>query len=227
MQLDRLIEVYFNPEIFANYLPDILKGAWVTLQISVAVIVVGVALGLGLALLRLAQWRPLVLAIVAFVDIFRAIPPLAIILLLYFGLPNFEIYLSAFWVVWLTLTLVLAAFAEEIFWAGLTAIGRGQWEAARSTGMTYRQTLGAVILPQAVRICVPPLTNRAIATTKNSALGTVIGVPELLNEAMTAQSFSGNATPLMMAAAGYLIIFVPLVVASHHIERRLTWGART
>ena len=119
--------------------------------------------------------------------------------------------------------LVLAAVAEEIFWAGILSVRQGQWEAARSTGLTYAQALFYVVLPQAVRLTVPPLTNRTIAITKNTALGTVIGVPEILNQATTAQSFSLNATPLIMGAIAYLVLFVPVVIAGRYVETRFAW----
>jgi polar amino acid transport system permease protein len=80
-----------------------------------------------------------------------------------------------------------------------------------------------VILPQAVRLTIPPLTNRTIAITKNTALGTVIGVPEILNQATTAVSFSGNATPLMMGAIAYLVVFVPVVMLGRMIENSFSW----
>ena len=132
---------------------------------------------------------------------------MSLILILYFGLPNLGINLSGFLVLWMVLTLVLAAFAEEIFWAGILSVPEGQWQAARSTGLGRFQTLIYVVIPQAVRMTVAPLTNRTIAITKNTALGMVIGVPELLNQATTAQSFAANATPLMMATIAYLILF--------------------
>ena len=84
-------------------------------------------------------------------------------------------------------------------------------------------TLAYVVLPQAIRLTVPPLTNRTIAITKNTALGTVIGVGEILNQATTAQSFSGNATPLMMGAIAYLILFIPVVVLGRFLETRFAW----
>ena len=132
--------------------------------------------------------KPLNALIVVFVDMFRALPPLVIVLLVYFGLPNVGVSIPSFAVLWLVLSLVLAAFAEEIFWAGILSVPKGQWEAARSTGLSFLATLAYVVLPQAVRLTVPPLTNRTIAITKNTALGTVIGVPEILNQATTAQS---------------------------------------
>ena len=94
---------------------------------------------------------------------------------------------------------------------------------ARSTGLTFLATLAYVVLPQAVRLTVPPITNRTIAITKNTALGTVIGVGEILNQATTAQSFSGNATPLMMGAIAYVILFVPVVILGRFIETRFRW----
>ena len=122
---------------------------------------------------------------------------------------------------WLVLSFVLAAFAEEIFWAGITSTPKGQWEAARSTGLTLLRARSAyVVLPQAIRLTVPPLTNRTIAITKNTALGTVIGVGEILNQATTAQSFTGNATPLMMGAIAYIVLFVPVVALGRWIETR-------
>jgi len=126
-------------------------------------------------------------------------------------------------VLWLVLSLVLAAFCEEIFWAGILSIAKGQWEAARSTGLGFLGTLTYVVLPQALRLTVPPITNRTIAITKNTALGTVIGVGEILNQATTAQSFSGNATPLMMGAIAYVALFIPVVILGRFLETRFAW----
>jgi len=209
--------------VFERYLPAILKGMAVTVEIAVLVVIAGILLGLALAVLRAFRVGAVNVLIVVFVDIFRALPPLVLILLVYFGLPNVGINVPSFAVLWLVLSLVLAAFAEEIFWAGILSIPRGQWEAARSTGMTFLATLAHVVLPQAVRLAVPPLTNRTIAITKNTALGTVIGVAEILNQATAAQSFSGNATPLMMGAVAYLILFVPVVVLGRFLETRFAW----
>lgn len=223
MDLTRFVETFANPAIAERYWSSIVSGMWVTLQVAAAVIVTGIALGFLLACLRYYRITTANFFIVAFVDVLRAIPPLAAILLIFFGLPNIGINLSAFAVLWLVLSLVLAAFSEEIFWAGMLSIPKGQWEAARSTGLGFTNALILVIVPQAVRLAVPPLTNRTIAITKNSALGTVIGVPEILNQASTALSFSGNATPLMMGAVAYLIIFIPFVWLGRSLEKRFKW----
>ncbi len=115
------------------------------------------------------------------------------------------------------------AFAEEIFWAGITSIPRGQWEAARSTGCGYGHTLISVILPQAIRLTIPPLTNRTIAITKGTALGSVIGLSEILSQASSAVSFSFNPSPLTLGAAAYVVLFLPVVLLGRWIETRFRW----
>lgn len=217
------LDTFFNPAIIARYLPDILKGMLVTVEVAVCVIVTGIALGLAIAVVRSFRLRPVNFVIIVLVDVLRALPPLVIVLIVYFGLPNVGLTLPSFAVLWLVLSLVLAAFAEEVFWAGIVSVRKGQWEAGRCTGMTEFQTLCWIVLPQAIRLTVPPLTNRTIAITKNTALGTVIGVPEILNQATTAQSFSGSATPLMMGAIAYLVLFVPVVIVGRWIETRFAW----
>ena len=222
-RMNAFLETFFKPNLIAQYLPSILKGVLVTIEIAFAVVITGLALGLLLAVIRSFQIKPLNALIVVFVDMFRALPPLVIVLLVYFGLPNVGFSIPSFAVLWLVLSLVLAAFAEEIFWAGILSVPKGQWEAARSTGLTFLGTLCYIVLPQAVRLTVPPITNRTVAITKNTALGTVIGVPEILNQATTAVSFSANATPLMMGAIAYIILFIPVVAFGRYLETRFAW----
>ncbi len=221
--MERFVETFLKPSIIESVWPKILQGMLVTVELGLAVVFTGLIAGLLLALIRTAQIRPLNVVIVIFVDILRAVPPLVIVLIVYFGLPNVGLTLPSFAVLWLVLAAVLAAFAEEIFWAGIASVRRGQWDAARSTGLNFTQTLLYVILPQTVRMVLPPLVNRTIAITKNTALGTVIGVPELLNEATTAVSFLSNATPLTLAAIGYLVIFVPVVLLGGWLEHRFAF----
>jgi polar amino acid transport system permease protein len=221
--LARFLDAFLNPKVAATYAPLILEGVVLTIQLAVLVVVAGIGLGLVLAVLRSLAWRPLDVLIVLFADVMRALPPLVLILFVYFGLPTVGVPLSGFATVWLVLTLVLAAFAEEIFWAGVTSIPKGQWEAARSTGIGHLRTVGHVIMPQAIRLTIPPLTNRTIAITKNTALGSVIGLGEILNQATTAQAFSGNATPLTLGAIAYLIVFLPVVILSRWVETRFAW----
>ena len=188
-QWERFTDTFFNRAVIIKYLPDIYHGIWITLELSVLIVIFGILLGTCLAVLRVYKILPLSFCIIVFADVFRALPPLVLILIAFFGLPSAGVYLSSFFVLFIILTLVLAAFSEEIVWAGLTSVDNGQWKAARSTGLSLNQTLIWIILPQAFRLAIPPLTNRAIAITKMTALGTVIGVPDILNQATTAQSF--------------------------------------
>jgi polar amino acid transport system permease protein len=220
---DRFLETFFNAKVMARYLPDIAYGMVVTVELALIVIVTGLAAGLALALLRSLGLRLVNLLIVFTVDLFRALPPLVIIVFIYFGLPALELSPSGFVSTWLSLMLVLMAFSEEIFWAGITSIPRGQWEAARSTGLSYGQTLINVVLPQALRLTIPPLTNRTIAITKGTALASVVAVSEILGAASSAVSNSYNPSPLTLGAAAYLILFFPMVVFGRWLETRMRW----
>ena len=220
---ERFVDAFFNVKVMAKYLPDIAYGMLVTVELAALVIAAGLATGLALALVRSLGFRPLNLLIIFVVDLFRALPPLVIIVFIYFGLPAVDIAPSGFASTWLALTLVLMAFSEEIYWAGITSIAKGQWEAARSTGLSYGQTLMHVVLPQALRLTIPPLTNRTIAITKGTALGTVVAVSEILGMASSAVSNSYNPSPLTMGAIAYLILFFPMVVFGRWLETKMAW----
>jgi polar amino acid transport system permease protein len=220
----RFLDTFFKPDLIRQYLPSIAAGTITTIGIAAAIVVTGILLGFILAVVRTFRVLPVNVILVACVDIMRALPPIVLVLLVYFGLPNVGINVPSFAVLWIVLSLVLAAFAEEILWAGILSIPKGQWETARSTGFGFSSTLIYIVLPQAVRLTVPPLTNRTLAITKNTALGTVIGVPEILNQATTGQSFSGNATPLMMGAIAYVILFIPVVALGRFLETRFRWS---
>ncbi|MDH4173513.1 MAG: amino acid ABC transporter permease [Betaproteobacteria bacterium] len=223
MQLERLADTFFNLQVMQQYLPKIVEGFFVTVQIALAVVLAGIAAGLALALVRAFRIRALNFFIILGVDVLRALPPLVLIIGFYFALPTIGIRMSAWVATWLALSLVLAAFAEEIFWAGILAVPKGQWEAARSTGLSFVQTLTDVVLPQAVRLTIPPLTNRTIAITKGTALGAVVAVGEILYQAQTAYSFSYNPSPLVLGAAAYLILFIPVVYFGRWVETRFAW----
>jgi len=223
LNLEKLLFNFFNGEVMAQYLPKIIEGFFLTIQLALAVVVTGVLAGLLLALIRSFRVRWINPFIVFFVDVLRALPPLVIIIVFYFALPNIGIRMSGFVSTWLSLSLVLTAFAEEIFWAGILAVPKGQWEAARSTGLTFLQALQFVVLPQAVRITIPPLTNRTIAITKGTALGAVVAVNEILFQAQAGLAFSYNPSPLTLGAIAYLILFVPVVCMGRWVETRFAW----
>lgn len=220
---DQFVFTFFNADVAALYWRDIARGMGMTALLSAAVVAAGLALGLVLAVLRSLQLRAMSLLVIAFADILRSLPPLVIIIVFFFAFPFVGLSMSAFVSTWLALALVLAAYAEESIWAGILALPPGQTEAARSTGLSWWQTTVAVILPQALRLAVPPLTNRIISVTKNTALGSVVALSEILNVAQSASSNAGNPTPLMLGAGAYLLIFIPVVLFARWLETRWHW----
>ncbi|QHI98378.1 ABC transporter permease subunit [Xylophilus rhododendri] len=221
-----IVDNFFNPAFMLKYGPSIAFGLWETVQMAVLVVATGLAGGLLLAALRTFAFKPANFLIVVFADICRALPPLVLIIVCYFGLPLLGLRLPGFFVAWAVLSAILMAFAEEVFWAGLNSIHKGQWDAARSTGLGLARTLRLVILPQAVRVVVPPLTSRVVATVKNTALASTVAVPDMLSRASEALAEGANTTPLTMAAIGYLLLLLPLVLLSRRLERRYAWTAR-
>ncbi|MDE2971204.1 MAG: amino acid ABC transporter permease [Acidobacteriota bacterium] len=218
------MRIFFDAEVLAAAWPGICSGIGVTLGLALTSIAAGVALGLVLAtvraLLRGAPLRPVGGLIAAYADVFRAMPPLVLLVVLYFAAPFAGIELSGFMAAFVALGLVLGASAEEIFWAGITSVNRGQWEAALSTGLSRGEAFRRVVLPQAVRLTIPPLTNRAIATGKNTALASVVAVPEVLNQAASVQAQTASPAPLLLAAGVYVALFLPLVRIGRWLETR-------
>jgi len=121
----------------------------------------------------------------------------------------------------LALGLNSSAYVSEIFRAGIESIGHGQVEAARSLGMGNFKTFSLVIFPQAFRVIVPPLTSQLVALLKETAICSVIGIPELLRQAMVVQSWTANPTSLIMATLLYMLLLIPLTVLSRRLEKRL------
>lgn len=218
--MEQILYYFFNIPLIAPHLPAILQGFVLTLKMAVMTVVFGTGLGLLLAIVRAYGIRPINWLLVFYIDVFRAIPQLVIIILAFFALPAFGIVIDPLPATVLALSLVLSAFAEEIFWAGIAAVPTGQWEAGRSSGLSFSQTLFYVILPQVVRISIPPLTNRAIGITKGTTLGSLIAVPELLNVSSNIQSTIANPTALTVGAFLFCLIFFPFVYLTRLLEKR-------
>lgn len=220
--MERFADHYLNTEILLRYGPEIVAGIWVTLGVAVATVAIGVGLGLAMAVVLVARVPVLRWVVSCWVEVFRTLPQLAVIIFVYFGLPYAGITVSPFWATAGALGAVLSAFAAEIFRSAIQALPMGQWDAAAALGLRFRGIFFLVILPQAVRLAVPLLTNRAIAITKGTALGTAVALPEILGRAQSAMAIAANPSPLTLAAALYLVLFLPLVVASRWLEASRT-----
>ena len=214
-----------NVSTFRNwrlYLPMLLRGAVVTVEISVLAMALAIVCGLALALLRLYGIAPLRWAAVAYIEVVRGTPLLIQLYLIYYGLPNVGIRLNAFAAAVLGLGLNYAAYEAENYRAGIQAVARGQMEAALSLGMPRWLALRAVVLPQAVRVVIPPVTNDFIALFKDSSLVSVITMVELTKVygmlALTTYDFMGLG---LMTAAIYFGLSYPVSLIARHLERKL------
>jgi polar amino acid transport system permease protein len=215
------VETFLNWDVFIRSLPLLLTGLKVTAQLGATAIVAGLLLGLGTALLRLYGVAPLRAAARVYIDVFRSIPLLVLLIVVYYALPFVGLRLSPFLSAATALTLVSGAYTAEIFRAGITAIPRGQFEAAQSLGLGFRHTMQDVVLPQAIRIVAPPLTNNSINVIKDTALASVVAMPDLLKQATQAQALEANPTPLIVAALIYLACLWPLVLLVGRLEARM------
>ncbi|WP_253732836.1 amino acid ABC transporter permease [Thioclava sp. JE_KL1] len=204
----------------------LLSGLWLTLQLGVASIVAGLVLGLILSMLRLYGVAPVRLLTKIYIDVFRSIPLLVLLIVVYYALPFLGVRLSSFASAMTALTLVSGAYTAEIFRAGIEAIPNGQFEASEALGLSHRQTMVDVILPQAIRIVIPPLTNNSINVMKDTALASVVAMPDLLKQATQAQALAANPSPLIGAALIYIVFLWPAVLLVSRLENRFNSGRR-
>lgn len=201
----------------------LLRGCIVTLELTAVSLFLATVLGLLLSLGSLSRSLPVRWLAVGFVEFFRAAPALVVLIWIYYALPVVTgINLNSFVSAVLALTLVQAAYEAEIFRAGIEAIERGQVESARSLGMSRGQTMRRIVLPQAVRIMIPPFVSATASLLKYSSLASVVAVYELLNQGnnIIQQSFRPLEVYTIIALL-YLIMILPVTQASRILERRL------
>ena len=203
-----------------------MSGLLVTLEIGITSIIAGLVLGLFLALGRMYAPAYIRYPITLYIDIFRSIPLLVLLIIVYYALPFVGIRLSSFLSAVVALTLVSGAYTAEIFRAGIQAIPKGQFEASRALGLSYKDMMVDVVLPQAIKIVIPPLTNNCINVMKDTALASVVAMPDLLKQATQAQALAANPTPLIGAAVIYLAFLWPLVALVSRFEHRLGKGSK-
>jgi polar amino acid transport system permease protein len=214
------VETFFNWDVLVTSFPLLFSGLRITLLLGVVSITAGLVLGLFIALIRLYAIRPVSVTAKIYIDVFRSIPLLVLLIVVYYALPFVGLRMSPFMSAATALTLVSGAYTAEIFRAGIEAIPRGQFEASQALGLSYRHMMVDVILPQAIRIVIPPLTNNCINVIKDTALASVVAMPDLLKQATQAQALEANPTPLIVAALMYIAILWPLVILVGRLEKR-------
>ena len=215
-----LINPFFNWDVMVRAFPILLRGLGNTLMLGCVTIVIGTFAGLLLCLVRLYAIRPIQLLAIIYIDVFRALPILVLLILVYYALPFVGIRLDSFTSATAALSMVLAAVTAEVCRAGIQNVPKGQFEAAASLGMPFWESMRKIILPQAVRVIIPPLTSNSISVFKDTALASVVAMPDLLKQANDSQAMMANPTPLVGAALIYLAILWPLVRLVGYLEAR-------
>jgi polar amino acid transport system permease protein len=218
--MEEVIDNFFNAEIAANALPIVIAGLLNTILLSLMVVPLGLLSGLALAVMAQSKSRLVRWPLMAWVDFFRAFPPLVLLVLLFAGLPFMGLELGGFACVAVAFMLNNSAYYGEVLRAGIDSVPHGQIEAARSTGLSAGQAMLYVVLPQAIRNVLPDLLSNTLEVVKLTALGSVVAVPELLFQARQAQSITYNATPIVMAAVIYFLILWPVVRLLSRLENR-------
>ena len=216
-----LLQTFFNSEVMLDSLPALLRGLRNTLVLSLFSILCGVVLGLVVCLIRL--YAPLLLRAIAivYIDLFRAMPMLVILILIYYALPFLGVRFSSWTSAILAFSLVMSAYSAEVFRAGVEGVPRGQFEAAGALGLPFLLTLRRVVLPQAMRAIIPPMTGNCVSMFKDTSLASTVALPELLNEATNSQALYANPSPLIMAAVIYVVFLWPMVRLVSVLEQRL------
>lgn len=219
-------ETFFNPEAFSDSFPELLKAFWLNIRIFLIAEPLILILGLSVALLRRLRsplLLPLRVVATVYVDIFRGVPTLLVILLLGFGVPALQLQGAPDDVlVWGVVALVLSygAYVAEVFRAGIDSVHPSQRMAARSLGLSSWQTNRFVVLPQAVRNVTPPLLNDFISLQKDTALVSVLGPIEVLRQAQIDASFTFNYTPYVAAACLFIALTIPMTRFTDWLQDR-------
>lgn len=205
-----------------SILPQLISGAWITIQLTVYAVGAGVVLGLVFALARLSK-SPLISApAIAYIEFMRGTPLLAQIFMIYFGLGSVGINVPDFASGFIALSLNSAAYNAEIFRAGIQSISKGQMEASRSLGLTYAQSMAYVVIPQAFRFCLPPLGNEFIALLKDSSLVAIIGISDLMRVGREINGRTLRSIEVFgYVSIVYLLMTLPLSQMVTALERRM------
>ena len=226
--MDVVFEQYFDFGIMGDEFGFVLDGFWETLQLSFVSGVLALIWGLVLALMRQLPGRrfaPVRGLAIAYIDIFRGIPLLLVVLIISgsapfvaeglglprsVGIPQWFGKTDPFWYGTLALTVTYGAYMAEVYRAGIEGVPRGQMEAARALGMSHGRAMRHVIVPQAVRRVVPPLLNDYIALMKDTSLVGVIALLEVVEAGRTVQSETLNSSALTLGALMFLVVTIPL-----------------
>lgn len=206
-----------------EFMPFMLEGSIVTIELFVLTLVLSLPLGLPIALGSNSKLKPLSFICKVYVWIFRGTPLLLQLFFFYFFFPLvLNITMDAFVTVVLTYVLNYAAYFAEIYRGGINSIDRGQYEAAHALGLTKRQTTVDIVLPQTMKAILPPVVNEAITLVKDTALASTLPVIELMKATNSAVNRMTDMTPFLFAAIIYLIMTFVLTVVAGRLEKHFS-----
>ncbi|MDO4486304.1 MAG: amino acid ABC transporter permease [Bacillota bacterium] len=203
-----------------EFMPFMLEGSIVTIELFVLTLVLSLPLGLPVALGSNSRIKPLSFICKVYVWIFRGTPLLLQLFFFYFFFPLvLNVQLDVFFTVVLTYVLNYAAYFAEIYRGGINSIDRGQYEAAHALGLTKRQTMVDIVLPQTMKAILPPVVNEAITLVKDTALASTLPVIELMKATNSAVNRMTDMTPFFFAAIIYLIMTFVLTIIAGRLEK--------
>ncbi|QCB95177.1 amino acid ABC transporter permease [Cellulomonas shaoxiangyii] len=220
---------FFDADVARRALPAVLEGLWLNVRVMAVCAVVIVVVALLLALARTLQgpaFAPLRLLATAYVDVFRGLPLILVLLLVGFGLPGLRLQgvpTSAVVLGGLALVLTYSAYVAEVFRAGIESVHPSQVAAARSLGLSRGQAMRHVVLPQAVRRVVPPLLNDLVSLSKDSGLISILGAVDAVRAAQISTATYANFTPYVLAGVLFVALTIPLTRLTDALARRSGW----
>ena len=215
-----LIQLFFDLDIMRQAFALLLSGLGVTLVLCAAVVPAAALAGLAIAMLAALRLTWLSRVLIVYVDVLRALPPLVLLIFVYNAPPFVGYKISEFASVVVALTLNGSSYYGEILRAGIESVNRGSWEAARSTGLSWLQTMIWVILPQAARNVLPDLISNTLEIVKLTSLASVVALHELMYAARSAQQITFNYSPLVLAVLMYFVILWPFVRLLSRLEHQ-------
>jgi polar amino acid transport system permease protein len=223
--MNEVVHQFFDVGFMVEHFDEVLEGFWLTIQLWFVAAVLSLAWGLILALLRQLPGRgflPVRFVTIAYIDVFRAIPLLLLIVLIATGIPSLDFIPKSiripewfgkpdpFWYGTLALTITYGAYMAEVYRAGIEAVPQGQMEAARSLGMNHRKAMRHVIVPQAVGKVFAPMLNELIALMKDTTLVSVIALNEVVLVGQDIQSKTFNSSALTLGALMFIVVILPM-----------------
>lgn len=224
---DRLREFakdFFDWETIKYALPKLAQGFLRTLEVAFISEFFILIFGLLVAMLRLSKFKVFRFIAVVYIDVIRGLPLILQIFIIYFGLSYLGLNFSRLQAGIVSLTVCYSAYEAEIYRSGIESIHKGQMEASRSLGMTYLQSMRYVVLPQAIRRVIPPLSNEFVMLTKDTALLAFIGYAEVFQVGKEIMGKMANITPLVGVAFFFLLVTLPMMRGVQYLEKRLAKG---